>query len=252
VSDALLRVTDLRTGYGSMPVLHGLSFEVVRGEMAVVLGTNGVGKTTTLRTIAGLLPKWSGSIEFEGALIEKKTPEQLVARGIGVVPGPPGVFRDLSVLDNLRVGSFALGRDRRRAEQRLARALEAFPILAERRDQAAGSLSGGEQRMLAVARALMGEPRLLLVDEASIGLSPAMVRSTFALLDQVRADGVTVLMVEQNVAALDVATHAFVMERGRVVREAHGDEVAGMRDELARAYLGGGEAEPVLAGRMRR
>lgn len=244
----VLRVTDLRVGYGSLPVLHGLSLAVDEGSLAVILGPNGVGKTTLVRAIAGLLRPWSGSVAIEGAEVSGRKPEALVRAGLGVVPPPPGIFRDLSVADNLRVGAMALGGQRARIEDALARALEVFPVLAERRAQTAGSLSGGEQRMLAVARALMSEPRILLVDEASMGLSPTMVRRTMALLDEVRTGGVTVVMVEQNVAALDVADHAFVMERGRVVREAHGAEVAGMHDEIARAYLGG---EPATTGGRR-
>jgi len=233
---ALLQITDLRAGYGSAGVLHGVSFGVREGELAVLLGANGVGKTTTLNAIAGLLRPWSGSITFDGRPIDRMNAERVVRLGLGMVPGPPGIFRELSVVDNLRVGGFAVGS--RTVEHHVDRVLGTFPILRERARQTAGSLSGGEQRMLAMARALMGEPRLLLVDEASMGLSPAMTSNVLRLLDEVRRDGVTILMAEQNVAALAIADRAFVMEKGVIVREDEGSALAQTRAEVARAYLG--------------
>ncbi len=231
----LLVVEDLRTGYGSLPVLLGVSFAVDEGEIAVLLGANGVGKTTTLETVSGLRPPWSGSIRLDGNEIGGVPAERIVARGLGTVPAPPGVFRELSVTDNLRAGAFAS----RASNADIDRVLETFPVLRERRAQAAGSLSGGEQRMLAIARALVGRPRVLILDEVSMGLSPAMVKNVLRLLRDVRADGVTVLMAEQNVAALEIADRAFVMERGRIVREDRGAQLERTRAEAVRAYLGG-------------
>lgn len=236
----MLRLADVRAGYGSALVLSGLTLEVEEGEIAVVLGANGVGKTTALRTIGGLLRPWTGAITFEGRRIERMSPDRVVRLGIGTVPPPPGIFRDLTVADNLRIGGFALGRDRPAAARRIEEILSAFPLLRDRAGQTAGSLSGGEQRQLALARALMGRPRLLLVDEVSIGLSPLMVSMVFGMLRRVREDGVTVLMAEQNVSALDHADRAYVLEKGRVVREDRGTSLAWTRAEAARTYLGAG------------
>ena len=243
---SLLRLEGVVAGYGSAQVLSGVSFEVPEGEIAVILGANGVGKTTTLRTISGLLRAWAGEIVFAGKPIGKSEPESVVRLGIATVPEPPGVFRDMSVFDNLRVGTFALGRDQARADRRVAEVMEAFPLLSERRAQMAGSLSGGEQRVLAVARAMMSDPRLLLVDEVSMGLSPTMVANVFRILDRLRREeGVTICMVEQNISALDIADCAYVMEKGRVVHQARGKELARTREEAVRAYLGAAESEKV-------
>jgi branched-chain amino acid transport system ATP-binding protein len=235
----MLQLRDLRAGYGSAEVLHGVSIDVDEGEVAVILGANGVGKTTMLRCVAGLLRPWSGAITFDGKTVDRMNAEKIVRLGLGMVPGPPGIFRDMTVTDNLRVGSFALAKGRS-GEQRLERVLGTFPILDKRRTQTAGSLSGGEQRMLAVARALMSEPKLLLVDEPSMGLSPAMVSNVLRLLNEVRKEsGVTVFMAEQNVGALDIADRAYVIEKGRVAREDKGEALQQTRADLARAYLGG-------------
>jgi branched-chain amino acid transport system ATP-binding protein len=235
----MLELRDVRAGYGSAEVLHGVSVEANEGEVVVILGANGVGKTTMLRCISGLLRAWSGGIVFDGKTVDRMSAEKIVRLGLGMVPGPPGIFRDMTVTDNLRIGSFALAKGRD-PEQRLERIFQTFPILNQRRTQTAGSLSGGEQRMLAIARALMSEPRLLLVDEPSMGLSPVMVSNVLRLLNEVRKEGgVTILMAEQNVGALDIADRAYVIEKGRVAREDSGAALEQTRADLARAYLGG-------------
>lgn len=235
---SMLELTDVRAGYGSAEVLHSVSVTVDEGEVAVILGANGVGKTTMLRCVAGLLRPWSGRIAFNGKVVDRMNAEKIVRLGLGMVPGPPGIFRDMTVIDNLRVGSFALAKGKN-SNARLELVLQTFPILNQRRTQRAGSLSGGEQRMLAIARSLMSEPTLLLVDEPSMGLSPAMVSNVLRLLDEVRRGGVTILMAEQNVGALDIADRAYVIEKGRVAREDRGAALQQTRADLARAYLGG-------------
>jgi len=244
----ILELTDIRAGYGSAEVLHGISVNVEEGEVAVILGANGVGKTTMLRCVAGLLRPWSGGIKFNGKNVDRMGAEKIVRLGVGMVPGPPGIFRDMSVIENLRVGSFALPKGKG-ADERLDLILQTFPILNQRKSQTAGSLSGGEQRMLAIARSLMSEPALLLVDEPSMGLSPAMVSNVLRLLDEVRRGGLTVLMAEQNVGALDIADRAYVIEKGRVAREDKGAALAQTRADLARAYLGGGKPVAEAAGK---
>jgi branched-chain amino acid transport system ATP-binding protein len=237
MADAVaLRVADLRAGYGKMSVLHGISLQVRAGQIAVLLGANGVGKTTTLRAISGMVRPTSGTVELAGRVVDRCTPEETVRRGLGMVPGPPGVFREMTVRDNLAIGATPIPRDAFGA--RLDTVLPVFPVLRDRMAQRAGSLSGGEQRMLAIARALMGAPSVLLVDEPSMGLSPAMVGNVLRLLDSVRATGVTILMAEQNVSALEIADAAFVMEKGAIARAASGSDLASLRVEAARAYLG--------------
>lgn len=237
---ALLHLDELVAGYGSVPVLHGVGIAVPHGEIAVILGANGVGKTTTIRTIAGLLPTWGGTVRLQGHDLGRLPAEERVRLGIGTVPAAPAVFRDLSVLDNLRVGALAQRRVRGGRDTQVTDVLDSFPALKDRTRQLAGSLSGGEQRMLAIARALMGKPRLLLVDEASMGLSPRMVMVVLQLLHSLRSDGLAICMVEQNVAALDVADRAYLMEKGRVVHASSGSQVQQLRDEAARVYLGTG------------
>jgi branched-chain amino acid transport system ATP-binding protein len=237
----LLTLDEVVTGYGSAPVLHGVSVEVAEGEAAVILGPNGAGKTTALRAVSGLIRVWKGQIKFDGRPLSTLPAHAIARLGVGIVPAAPGVFRELSVLDNLRVGAFALG-DRRRAEDRLAWMLSEFSHLAERKEQQAGSLSGGEQRMLAIARALMAEPRLLLVDEASMGLSPAMVSTIFRLLDNIRRQGLTLCLVEQSRAALDIAGAAYLLAKGVIVDRASGSDVGPLGDRAAAAYLGRSKA----------
>ena len=233
----LLTLEGVVAGYAGAPVLHGVDLAIPEGEISVILGANGVGKTTTLRTAAALLRPWKGQVVFAGRRVDRMTPERLVREGVGVVPEPPAVFADLTVIDNLRVGGFALRGSRRAVEDRVQELLASFPRLEERADQAAGSLSGGERRTLALARALMGSPRLLLVDEASMGLSPTAVATVFSLIEGLRGGGVTVCMVEQNVSVLDIADRAFVMEKGQIVHQAAGD-LSGVREAVTNAYLG--------------
>jgi branched-chain amino acid transport system ATP-binding protein len=233
----LLEVEELRSGYGAIPVLHGVSLRVEEGETAVIMGLNGAGKTTTLLSIAGLLRPWSGRVLYEGQPITGRDPRALVKRGLVLVPEGRHVFPGLTVENNLRLGAWSRRRDHRLVKENLKRAFEVFPPLAERRDQAAGTLSGGEQQMLAIARGLMAGPRLLLVDEASLGLSPKLAQEVFDTVRRINQEGVTVLMVEQNAGVLRIATRAFVMEKGRILYEGPGTDIL-EQGELRRAYLG--------------
>ena len=234
----LLEVRDLCSGYGGLQVLFGVSLTVGEGEVVAVMGSNGAGKTTTLRAVTGLLRVTGGSVLLDGRDVTGTPPERLVDRGVVMVPEGRGMLRDLTVSENLALGAYTV-RDRAAVAEALDQAFTTFPILHERRDQKAGTLSGGQQQMLALGRALMASPRLLLVDEASLGLSPVMTERAFALVAQVnRASGVAVLLVEQNVLALDLAHRAYVLEKGQVVAEAAGAEVRTMQGELRAAYLG--------------
>ena len=234
----LLEVESLCSGYGALQVLFDVSFTISSGEVVALMGSNGAGKTTTLKTICAQLPVMSGHIRLDGADITGAAPESLVRKGISLVPEGRGMLRDLSVAQNLELGAYTR-KDKAGIAQAFDRAYTTFPILAERKEQKAGSLSGGQQQMLAIARALMSEPRLLLVDEASLGLSPVMTETVFDLIAQVNeASGVAVLIVEQNVLALDLATRAFVLEKGQVVDVAEGAAVRTMQGRLREAYLG--------------
>ena len=233
---ALLEVEDLRVGYG-FPVLLGISFAVEEGETAVLFGLNGAGKTTTVATIAGLLKPDSGTIRFDGEDIAGRSPTQLVDRGIALVPEGRRVFPDLSVANNLRLGAWTRRRNRDEVEERRQLVFEYFPRLAERVDQAAGTLSGGEQQMLAIGRALMSKPRLLLIDEASLGLSPALAKIVFQVVERINDDGVTVIIVEQNVGVLPYADRALIMEKGTLIFSGVGDEIRSAN--LRESYLGG-------------
>ena len=233
----LLEVDDLRAGFGAVPVLHGVDFRVYEGEVAAVLGLNGAGKSVTLKVVGGILPAWAGRIRFDGADITHMTAEERVARGMAHVPQGRQVFPDLTVEQNLRLGAYTL---RRRAPKRYAAALDGvlqrFPRLAERRKQAAGTLSGGEQAMLAVGRALMSEPKLVLVDEASAGLAPIAVQALFETLRDVNRSGVTILMVEQNVTfTLGIADRAHIMQQGVIVYDG---DVAALDQERVAGLLG--------------
>jgi branched-chain amino acid transport system ATP-binding protein len=234
---SLLEVRDLRVGYGSLPVLQGVSFDVAEGETAVLLGLNGAGKTTTVLAIAGLVKPWSGTITFDGKDVTGMDPRKLVSEGIVLVPEGRHVFPELTVAQNLRMGAWPYRKDRRKTKDIVEQAVEYFPRLRERWTQMAGTLSGGEQQMLAIARGLMGRPKLLLIDESSLGLSPKLTQTVFEVAKRINDDGVTVLMVEQNAGVLKIADRAFVMEKGTMVYEASG---AGNLDhtEIRHAYLG--------------
>ena len=234
----LLAIDELCAGYGSLQVLFGVSLSVAEGEVVALMGSNGAGKTTTLRTITGLLKATSGNVILDGRNITGTPPERLVDRGLVMVPEGRGMLRELTVSENLALGACTV-RDRAQVAESLDRTFTTFPILHERREQKAGTLSGGQQQMLALGRALMASPRLMLVDEASLGLSPVMTERAFALVAEVnRTLGVAVLLVEQNVMALDLATRAYVLEKGQVVASAEGDDVRTMQGQLRDAYLG--------------
>ena len=230
----LLELRNVEARYGPIVALHGVSLVVDEGGFVAVLGANGAGKTTTLRAISGLV-KTSGDILLDGEPVFRRTPEAMARRGVAHVPEGRGTFATLSVLDNLRLGAWvqrgARGRD-------LARVFEFFPRLYERREQQAGTLSGGEQQMLALARAMMARPRLLLLDEPSLGLAPLVVREIFATLRRMNENGTAIVVVEQNAAlALDAAAQAYVLETGTVVLAG---EAAALRhnDDVRRSYLG--------------
>ncbi len=235
---AMLRIDSLAVDYGAVHALKGVSLEVRAGEVVTLIGANGAGKTTLLRTISGLLPVRSGSIQFEGRSLVRVPPHEIV--GLGIAQSPEGrlVFANLSVEDNLEMGAYR----RKHRPEVLADREEVygmFPRLRERRRQSAGTLSGGEQQMLAIGRALMARPRLLLLDEPSLGLAPLLVREIFRTIHQINERGVTVLLVEQNAhMALSVAARGYVLETGRVTIE---DEAAKLlhNEAVKQAYLGG-------------
>lgn len=220
-----LELTDVVAGFGVHQVLHGVNLKVADGEIAVLLGLNGAGKSVTLKTVSGLLQPWSGDITLDGKSVTGLTPEQRVESGIAHVPQGRAVFTDLTVEQNLRLGAYTV-RDKAAISRAFDRCYEVFPRLAERRDIAGGSLSGGEQEMLVVGRALMSEPKVVLVDEPSQGLSPVMVDVLFEVLQTANRAGTTILMVEQNVTfALDIAHHVALMQRGEIVYQGSGDDL---------------------------
>jgi branched-chain amino acid transport system ATP-binding protein len=233
---ALLEVRDLEVGYGPYPVLHGISFDVEAGETCVLFGLNGAGKTTTVATIAGLLKPTRGQVVFDGDAIGGRPPASLVARGISLSPEGRRVFPRLTVDQNLRLGAWVRRGESKVVSEQRELVFDYFPRLAERADQLAGTLSGGEQQMLAVGRALMSRPRLLLVDEASLGLSPTVAKIVFEVMARINDDGTTVLIVEQNAGVLPYADRALIMEKGTLVYTGVGDEI---RDaDLRATYLG--------------
>ena len=232
----LLRVTGLRAGYGATEVLRGIDLAVEPAEIVAVLGSNGVGKTTLNKALSGVIPVRAGKISFDGISTERATPQRIVAAGLIHVPEGRRVFADMSVRDNLVLGSYRRGRPRRAAN--LERVLETFPRLRERARQPAGTLSGGEQQMLAIGRGMMAEPRLLILDEPSLGLSPLLVEEMFALIARLRADGLAIMLVEQNVIqSLDLADRAYVLENGVCVLSGPA-AILRADPELKRTYLG--------------
>lgn len=234
---SLLEVRDLKAGYGSLPVLQGISFDVEEGETAVLLGLNGAGKTTTVLSLAGLLKPWSGTVTFNGEDITGMDPRKLVAKGVVLVPEGRRVFPQLSVAQNLRLGAWPYKKQRKETREIVERAVEYFPRLRERWAQMAGTLSGGEQQMLAIARGLMARPKLLLIDESSLGLSPKLTQTVFEVVDKINKDGTTVLMVEQNAGVLKLADRAFVMEKGTLIYKGSAEEGLDYA-KIQEAYLG--------------
>ena len=234
----LLRVEDLHAAYGPVAALRGLDLTVGQGELVCLIGANGAGKTSTLRAISGLLPAARGRIVFDGRAIQGAAPADILEAGVAHCPEGRRVFPYLTVQENLEMGAY-VRRDRRAVAEDLRRVGEHFPILAERRRQIAGTLSGGEQQMLAIARALMARPRLILFDEPSLGLAPTLVEATFEIIADIRRRGTTVLMVEQNAyGALRMADRGYVMETGRIVLEGPARALLD-DDHVRRAYLGG-------------
>jgi branched-chain amino acid transport system ATP-binding protein len=235
----MLELRDVQVQYGSIRALHGISLTVDTGELVALIGSNGAGKTTTLRTISGLLRPSQGTIRYEGSDIAHASPHRIVELGVSHCPEGRRIFGRLTVRENLRLGAVAQ-RDRKAAAEDLEMVLELFPLLRERLDQSGGTLSGGEQQMLAIGRALMSRPRLLLLDEPSLGLAPLMVERIFETIASLKARGRTILLVEQNVHhALDVADRVYVLETGRVTLE--GPAAVLRRDpKVEQAYLGVG------------
>jgi branched-chain amino acid transport system ATP-binding protein len=235
-TEPLLDVRELYAGYGDTDVLRGIDLKVGAGEIVAVLGSNGVGKSTLNRAISGIVRARSGAIHFAGAAIERDRPAAIVARGLIHVPEGRRIFPNLSVRENLDLGSYRRAAARRAANR--DRVFAIFPRLAQRRGQGAGTLSGGEQQMLAIGRGLMAEPRLLILDEPSLGLSPLLVEELFALIARIHADGVAVLLVEQNVVqSLDVASRAYILAEGHCVMSGRAADIAA-DPQLKRAYLG--------------
>ncbi|MEU3263991.1 ABC transporter ATP-binding protein [Streptomyces bacillaris] len=234
---ALLEVEDLRVAYGKIEAVKGISFKVEEGEVVTLIGTNGAGKTTTLRTLSGLIKPLSGQIKFNGKSLRKIPAHQVVSLGLAHSPEGRHIFPRMSIEDNLRLGAF-LRKDSDGIAKDIQRAYDLFPILGERRKQAAGTLSGGEQQMLAMGRALMSQPKLLMLDEPSMGLSPIMMQKIMATITELRDQGTTILLVEQNAqAALSLANHAHVMEVGSIVLSGTGQDLL-HDDSVRKAYLG--------------
>lgn len=233
----MLKVQDLSVHYGMIQAVHNVSFEVKQGEIVSLIGANGAGKTTILRTISGLVRPSNGQIIFEGKNIEKAAPQKIVANGLSQVPEGRHVFSGLTVQENLDMGAF-LRKDNTLKED-FEQIFAKFPILKERRNQDAATLSGGEQQMLAMGRALMSKPKLLLLDEPSMGLAPIFIKEIFSIIQEIQAQGTTVLLIEQNAKmALSIANRGYVLETGKIVLEGTGKELLAS-EAVRKAYLGG-------------
>ncbi len=233
----MLKIEGLKVSYGNIEALHGLSLEVNQGEIVTLIGANGAGKTTTLHSVSGIIPKQAGKIEFLGQNLEKIPAEKRVDMGLVQVPEGRRVFANLSVLENLEMGAY-LPRTRAKVKENLDNVMQRFPRLKERSRQLAGTLSGGEQQMLAIGRALMSEPKLLLMDEPSMGLAPMLVQEIFSIIRWINQQGVTILLVEQNAhMALNTAHRAYVLETGRIVASGPSAELK-ESEEIRKAYLG--------------
>jgi len=233
----MLTLENVSVSYGAIEALTGISIHVEKGEVVTLIGANGAGKTTTLRTITGLLKPRLGRVVFEGNDVSAKPTHRLVALGISMAPEGRGVFANLSVRENLQMGAY-LQKDRSEVAHDMERSFQMFPRLKERENQKAGTLSGGEQQMLAISRALMSRPRLLLLDEPSLGLAPLVVHTIFEAIEEIRSKGTTILLVEQNAhAALSHSDRAYVLETGRIVMEGQSKELAA-DPRIKEAYLG--------------
>jgi branched-chain amino acid transport system ATP-binding protein len=236
---ALLQVKGLAVSYGAVPAVDGVSLEIMPGELRVILGANGAGKTTIIKTLFGLLRPRAGEVRFNGEIdLLRLKPHQIHMLGVAWVPEGRQLWNTLTVMDNLRLGGFAVA-DKVLVERRIDEMFERFPRLRERHDQVAGSLSGGEQQMVAIARALVSAPKLLLMDEPSLGLAPLMVRDVFTLVREINSMGIAILMVEQNARqALKVAHWAYLLETGRIVESGLAAEI-GSKESVQAVFLGG-------------
>lgn len=235
---ALLEVKDLQVYYGVIQALKGINFEVNEGEIVTLIGANGAGKTTTMQSIIGLIPSRHGTVTFDGQDITKMPCHKIVRAGLTQVPEGRRIFQELTVYENLLMGGFSQ-KDQAVLKKDIESIYERFPRLAERKSQIAGTLSGGEQQMLAIGRAMMSHPKLLLLDEPSMGLSPILVDQVFEIIKQLRDDGTTILLVEQNAGkSLAISDRAYVLELGEIVLSGTGAELAAS-DEVKKAYLGG-------------
>jgi branched-chain amino acid transport system ATP-binding protein len=232
----MLVLNGLRSGYGKIAVLHDVSLSIERGQIVTLIGANGAGKTTLLKTISGLIRPTAGTIEFEGKNIARQPAHKIVALGLSQVPEGRAILKRMTVMDNLRMGAFTRHDSEITAD--IGKVFERFPVLAERREQMAATLSGGEQQMLAIGRALIARPSLLLLDEPSLGLAPKFITRIFLTLRELRQEGKTILLVEQNARqALQIADRGYVMERGRIVLSGNGGELLN-NPEVQRTYLG--------------
>lgn len=234
----MLVLQDVNVYYGAIHALKGISLEVNEGEIVTLIGSNGAGKSTSLKTISGLLRPKQGKLYFNGVDITTVQPQEIVAKGISQVPEGRRVFANMTVTENLDLGAY-LRKDKAEIKKDMERVFELFPRLNERKNQLSGTLSGGEQQMLAMGRALMSRPKLLLLDEPSMGLAPILVKQIFSIIEEINKTGTTILLVEQNAhMALSIAHRAYVLETGRIVLSGPADELAAS-EEVRKAYLGG-------------
>ncbi len=237
MADTILKVQDIHCGYDSVPVIHGLSLEVAQGELVAIVGANGAGKTTTMRTISGLMNPFSGSIHFEGKDISRMKAHDTIRLGISYVPEGRRLFSKLTIQENLELGAFTKN-DRKAIDKSLKQVFELFPKLYDRRSQVAETMSGGEQQMVAIARGLMSAPRLLLLDELSLGLMPSLVEKVMETVVSINRSGVTILLVEQMVQeALEVADRGYVIQTGKIVQHGTAKELLDSK-EVRKAYMG--------------
>ena len=237
MSENILEIKDLLVSYGGIEAVKGISFDVPKGKIVTLIGANGAGKSTVLKTVSGIVKPKNASITFEGTEISGKTPDFIVSKGVTLVPEGRRVFPNLTVSENLKIGAY-LRKDKKVIQKDTEHVYELFPRLKERSWQLAGTLSGGEQQMLAVGRALMSSPKLIMMDEPSLGLAPLVVQDIFSIIRQINDEGITVLLIEQNAnMALKIADKAYVMETGRITKEGTGAEL--LADEtIKEAYLG--------------